>query len=183
MKFFEIKSYYMVTDIKEHEEIKEKLLYLIEIMPKSNTPVQGWPETDWFVPAEHKREYLDYFYEIIRPYMDEMTKELKCMRWEIINGWFQAYNEKDNHPWHVHPFTNYTNVYYLNLPNNSIKTQIYDVVTNEIIDNIEVSEGQVLTLPAHIIHRSPENNGKEKKIIIAFNSNFYEVKYDKLEEK
>ena len=177
MKFFEMKSYYMVTDIKEHSEIKKKLLNLINIMPNENlnSTLDNIFKTDWNLPKEYKREYLDYFYEIIKPYMNEMAKKLKCTSWDIVNGWFQIYNENDNHSWHVHTHTNYTNVYYLNLPDNSVKTQIYDVVTNKILDNFEVSEGQILTLPAHILHKSPKNNSKDKKIIISFNSNFDDV--------
>jgi hypothetical protein len=36
MKFFELKSYYIVTDIKEHKQIKQKLLDLINLMPNSS---------------------------------------------------------------------------------------------------------------------------------------------------
>ena len=50
------------------------------------------------------------------------------------------------------------------------------VTTNKIIDNIEVKEGQMLTFPANVIHRSPTNIQDDAKVIIAFNSNFDEVK-------
>ena len=36
MKFFKIKSYYIVTDIKEHKKIKQKFLDLIDLMPDSS---------------------------------------------------------------------------------------------------------------------------------------------------
>ena len=41
-----------------------------------------------------------------------------------------------------------------------------------IIEIIEVEEGQVLTFPASVIHRSPVNETDGKKMIISFNSSF-----------
>ena len=42
--------------------------------------------------------------------------------------------------------------------------------TLEIID-IKLREGQLLTFPAHIMHRSPVNKSKERKTVISFNTN------------
>tara|TARA_R110000744_G_scaffold186009_1_gene305400 strand:- start:710 stop:1249 length:540 start_codon:yes stop_codon:yes gene_type:complete len=178
MKFFELKSYYIVTDIKEHKQIKQKLLDLINLMP--NSSFKSISKTDWNLPKEHKREYLNYFYGMLSPYLNEMCEKLKCTTCSIDNGWFQVYNKNDKHEWHTHPKTNYTNVYYLNLPNKSIRTNVYDLMSNKIIDDLEVNEGQLLTLPANFIHRSPSNNTNDKKIIISFNSNFDEVDLNKV---
>ena len=75
MKFFELKSYYIVTDIKEHKQIKQKLLDLINLMP--NSSFKSISKTDWNLPKEHKREYLNYFYGMLSPYLNEMCKKLK----------------------------------------------------------------------------------------------------------
>ena len=40
---------------------------------------------------------------------------------------------------------------------------------------IEVAEGQLLTFPANIIHRSPINTTDKVKTIISFNSNFLDA--------
>jgi len=177
MKFYELKSFYIVTDIKEHKQNKEKILSLIDKLPKST--LDNISKTDWNLPRETKREYLDFFYEMIRPYMDEMIKKLKCVNWDILNGWYQSYGKKDNHHWHLHEKTNYTNVYYLNLPENGIKTQLYNIMEDKIMDEIQVDEGQLLTFPAHIIHRSPVNTSDKIKTIISFNSNFLDVEVNK----
>jgi len=170
MKFFEMKSYYIVTDIIEHKKIKQKLLDLINLMP--NSSFESITKTDWNLPKEHEREYLDYFYDLLTPYLNEMCNNLKCNSWNIDNGWYQVYDKHDEHDWHTHPKSNYTNVYYLHLPNKSIRTNVYDVMTNKIMDDFEVNEGQILTMPAHFIHRSPSNNTNDKKIVISFNTNF-----------
>ena len=174
MKFFDLKYFYIVTDIKEHKENKIKLIRSIDAMPQSYvSTAEEKLKTDWNISADHRREYLEIFYGMIKPYMGEMAKKLKCPHWEIHNTWYQVYEKGDRHDWHTHGMANYTNVYYLSLPNKSIKTQLYDVVSESIIENIEVQEGQVLTFPASVIHRSPVNETDGKKMIISFNSNFH----------
>tara|TARA_R100000008_G_scaffold558_1_gene504 strand:- start:451 stop:993 length:543 start_codon:yes stop_codon:yes gene_type:complete len=174
MKFFGLKSFYIVTDIKEHQQKKSQLLKCIDAMPQDsiNDGIEVTSKTDWNIPPTHKREYLDIFYEMMKPYMREMASKLRCETWEITNTWYQVYNKPgDKHGWHTHMNANYTNVYYLSLPNRSIKTQLYDIMGNRVIKDVKVREGQVLTFPASIIHRSPVNDNNQK-VVISFNSNF-----------
>ena len=173
MKLFELNSFYIVTDIKEHQKIKSKLLSCIESMPHDSIDVRSEivSKTDWNIPSSYKREYLDIFYSVIEPYMEEMAFKLKSTKCEIRNAWYQVYNDNDKHDWHVHPAANYTNVYYLSLPDKSLKTQLYDLVNERIVENIDVQEGQILTFPANVIHRSPTNT-KDQKVVISFNSDF-----------
>jgi hypothetical protein len=177
MKFFDLKSFYILTDIKEHQHNKNKLLSLINKMELSiiNNGNDIISKTDWNLPKENKREYINFFYKIITPYMNNMAFKLKCKSWNISNAWYQVYKEQDTHSWHIHENNNYTNVYYLDLPERNIKTQLYDIIENKVIDEIEIKEGQLFTFPAHIIHRSPINTSDKTKIIISFNSNFTEV--------
>ena len=186
MEFFELKSFYIVTDIKEHQENKLKIIRAIDAMPQAsiNDGVELTSKTDWNIPQNYQREYLDIFYDMIKPYLQEMTDRLRCKECRVSNTWYQVYNKGDKHDWHTHPEANYTNVYYLSLPNKSMKTQLYDVVGESIVENIEVEEGQILTFPASVIHRSPVNeidesnnwwpfkNKIDRKIVISFNSNF-----------
>ena len=173
MKFFDLKYFYIVTDIKEHKENKIKLIRSIDAMPQSYvSTAEEKLKTDWNISADHRREYLEIFYGMIKPYMGEMAKKLKCPHWEIHNTWYQVYEKGDIHGWHIHGRVNYTNVYYLSLPNKSIRTQLYDVVNDKIIENIEVKEGQLLTFAASVLHRSPINKVPQKKVIISFNTDF-----------
>ena len=177
MKILPLKSFYIITNIKEHNQNKDKLLFLINKMQQSNINNADAciSKTDWNLPKETKREYLDFFYSMIKPYMNIMANKLKCKSWNIYNGWFQVYEKQDTHSWHIHSSVNYTNVYYIDLPEQQIKTQLYDILENKIIDEIEIKEGQLFTFPAHIIHRSPINTSDKTKTIISFNSNFRQV--------
>ena len=79
MKFHKLDSYYIVTDIKEHKELKNNLLKYIEEMPQSNID-DGYvvvSKTDWNIPSDYKRDYMNLFFNIIKPYMEEMACKLK----------------------------------------------------------------------------------------------------------
>lgn len=182
MKIHKFTSHYLITDILEHKQIKNKLINLIYEMKTSNINKndEKISRTDWNLCKNTKRKYLDFFYEIITPYMEKMCEKLKCKNWRIDNAWYQIYHKNDIHPWHVHEFTNYTNVYFLDLPNDKIKTEIYNMTDNKIKNDIELKEGQLFTFPANIIHRSPLNKYHESKKIISFNSNFWNVDFTKI---
>ena len=174
MKILPLKLFYIITDIKEHQQHKNTLLSLIDKMEQSkiNDGNDFISKTDWNLPKETKRIYLEYFYSMIKPYMNTMANKLKCKSWDIHNAWYQTYKKGDTHNWHIHPEVNYTNVYYVDLPEDKLKTQLYDTIEGKIIDEIQVKEGQLFTFPANIIHRSPVNTSDKSKTIISFNSNF-----------
>ena len=171
MKFYDLKSFYIITDIKEHQENKDKLLSLIDDMEDSS--YNDISKTDWHLPKETPRPYLDLFYPILEPYMIKMTERLELSGWKIHNGWFQQYGKHDVHDWHIHDCVNYANVYFLNLPDENVKTQFYDITERKIMNEVNVREGQLLTFPAHIKHRSPPNTSDSVKTIISFNSDFF----------
>ena len=52
-----------------------------------------------------------------------------------------------------------------------MQTQFFDMITEKII-TFNVKEGDLLTFPAFMIHRSDEIKNKKRKTIISFNSNF-----------
>jgi hypothetical protein len=171
MKIKQIKTSYIVTKIKEHKQIKKELLSLIDKIPKNK--YESITHTDWSLPKEYKREYLEYFYKIISPYMTEMTDLLNEKKWQIKNGWFQQYYKNDTHVWHRHPNSNFTNVYYLELPKNNFVTKIKPELNNQKIYSVEATEGDVVTFPACISHASEKIKNNSRKTIISFNSDFY----------
>ena len=178
-----IDNYYYITNVKEHLKIKNKLLELINKMPSNlismSTPSDNLNEeeledkyvSDWSVDSNYNREYLNYFYEIIQPYLTDMCLKLNFKKYKIINGWFQRYKHSHQHIWHVHPDSNYTNMFYIDLPYNEVATQLYDPINKTIIKP-KVKEGDLLTFPANILHRSPKNITDKIKTIISFNTSY-----------
>ena len=155
----------IVRPFKKHKELKKTLLNLINKLPKSQK--ESLYNTDWYLSKEYKREYLDLFYKNIGEHMDFLTKHFDCHRWDIRNGWFQQYKKGNKHDWHNHAGHQFANVYYLELPNIDAKTEFLNKPTPE------VSEGDILTFPAYIPHRSAPSKTNKRKTIIAFNSNLF----------
>jgi hypothetical protein len=173
MKIEKLESFYIINKIEEHNQIKMELLNLINELPVKSykTNLENISNTDWILPKDFERKYLKMFYETIRPYMNSIMSFLKTTEYTIHNGWFQQYTKNDFHDWHVHENSNYTNVYYLELPDNKMKTEILNISTGGIID-IDVEEGDLITFPAHLHHRSKPIKDNLKKTIISFNSSF-----------
>ena len=87
MKLYNLNYYYVLTDIKEHQKNKLNLLGLInqlEISKISNKS-DSISKTDWNLPKEVKRNYLTLFYDMIRPYMNDMATKMKFNKWNIFN--------------------------------------------------------------------------------------------------
>ena len=172
MKLHNLKSFYITHQIKEHHIHKNILLSLINEIP--NNSYENISHTDFNLPKEYKRKYLDYFYNnVIKDYMNNLCNILKIENWNIQEGWFQQYNKKDNHNWHAHPDCQFTNIYFLELPDIKYITELNNSCFNETIDLQNVSEGYVITFPSYILHRSIPINEDTKKTIISFNSNFF----------
>lgn len=128
--------------------------------------------SDWTLLQEIERDYLDYFYEkVITDIMLKIGQQLGFQKfdWSILNAWFQQYDKNGTHAWHNHINTQFTNCYFIELPNKRYKTQILG--KDGKIIKYEAKEGDVITFPAWMKHCSPSNS-KNRKTVIAFNSNY-----------
>jgi hypothetical protein len=157
----------LITKINNHKEINKNILSLINKI--QNNPIQKDGDkihhTDWNLPENFKREYLEYFIPILQPYLNNISIKLNSKILKISNIWFQQYNKLDTHTWHTHPEANFTNVYFVELPSKSLGTEILNH------DKLDLNEGDLLTFPAYLYHRSPANITEGRKTIISFNSN------------
>tara|TARA_R100001244_G_C5096582_1_gene117737 strand:+ start:10 stop:525 length:516 start_codon:yes stop_codon:yes gene_type:complete len=167
MKIKRIEAEVFILDVPEHNQYKDQLLKLIDEMP--NQSFDWVSKSDWNSPKSFERKYLDLFYtKVIGSAMCKLQDYFKSVNWKISTGWFQQYGKDSYHQWHVHGGTNWTNSYFLELPDNDYKTEIKN--QNKLIE-YDVKEGQLLCFPAYLLHRS-KPNGNKRKTIIAFNSDF-----------
>jgi hypothetical protein len=156
---------YSVPNFSQH---KEKLLELIYRIPE--TPYEKISHTDWDIPRAMKRDYVYYFANnIYKGYYENLCKTNQFKQVDSSNVWFQVYREGDHHPMHTHPKSHFTNVFYVKLPNNDLKTKIRKPKDGFIQE--EFKEGDIITFPAYYEHSSPINNNKEEKVVISFNIN------------
>jgi hypothetical protein len=177
----------IVTRMPEHEKHKSTLLSLINTMKYTipKTKVRGDKKndvskgtyTDYFLPTKVEREYLDYFYPLTDTVMHTIAESLgfhpvdSPYNWEINTSWFQQYTEGGFHSWHNHPGGQFANSYFLELPEEKHKTEIIGI-DGKVVE-YTAEEGDIVTFPAWMKHRSPAIDSG-RKTVIAFNSN-YEV--------
>ena len=165
--------FHKIFTISNHQELKPLILDEIEkfesssIYEKSSTITK----TDWNIPFEVTRTYFEHLFPFINEEYLEFVRYLGGAEAtvRINNVWFQQYYNTDSHFTHSHPGTHFTNVYYVELPHKSQRTEIYDPVSKQFF-SWDVNEGDILTMPAYYPHRSPKNTSNDRKTVIAFNS-------------
>jgi len=170
MNVHRLNSFYFTKTLENHNYHKNIILKHIEKIPKNKH--FDITHTDWNLTKNSNKEYFNYLFNYIKEYMKEISYFLNTEKWDITNAWFQQYYFNDTHNWHTHAYANFTNVYFLELPDKEYKTDIYDNMENRII-NLDVKEGDIITFPAFYSHRSKTNLSDKRKTIISFNSNFF----------
>jgi hypothetical protein len=157
----------IINKIKNYKKINKELLNLINKIDNPFKQLNDYiSNTDWSLPKEYKRDYLNYFNKIISPYMFKIASKLHSKNWEIHNIWFQQYLKYSRHNWHVHEYCQFTNIYFVELPDKSLATEIFKH------KKLNIKEGDLLTFPSYYYHRSPKNLLNKRKTIISFNSSF-----------
>lgn len=167
----------LVTKFKQHTELKDRLLEAIKFSPGMalNTESDNISKTDWNLDPSVARPYLEIFTTPLVDHLKEAYLPFNSTGFQIHNFWFQQYKENSTHDWHVHQAAQYTNIYYLELPSRALRTQILNPMNlNEVIE-IEAEEGDIVTLPASVFHRSPPVKGNVQKTIISFNTSLLKL--------
>jgi hypothetical protein len=163
----------LVNTVKNHEEHKKTLLKLIGDFERlHDTKDYTNCSTDFNISQDIERDYLDYFHlHILDDVIESISKQLGLApcEWDVLMAWFQQYNQSNVHSWHNHAYTQFTNCYFLELPDASHKTEILDINGN--ILEYDAKEGDIITFPAWMKHRSKPHEG-EQKTVIAFNLDF-----------
>jgi hypothetical protein len=158
---------YIISQFPYHDDIKSKMLDFID-----SNDYSGWKDersvvskTDWNIT---ERPYYEFLIYPLVEHMNSVFKELKYENFQISSLWFQQYTKGSNHGWHIHERSQWTSVYYLELPNSEYGTELYDPMLKKELKP-QVAEGTILTMPSYIVHRSPEIKSDLRKTIISFN--------------
>jgi len=173
MKIFEVPTPIFKQEIKEHYSIKKSLLNYFENRPDENVSNEDViSKTDWQTSQIMNKDYIEYFVPQITPYIKNVGKQLHAVDCKIIGMWYQQYLKNDKHNWHTHGGVNWANIYYVELPETNMNTEFYDIVNKKILKSIDIKEGDFITFPANMIHRSPQNISNKRKSIVSFNCDF-----------
>jgi hypothetical protein len=164
----------VISPFAQHSELKTKLLELISTA-SGNSLVDGEDnitKTDWNVDNTIPREYLKLITRPLLQHLEQSYQSIGMLGFEIHNFWYQQYSKASTHAWHNHQAAQYTNIYYLELPDTGPKTQILNPMNSNEVITLDVKEGDIVSFPSFIFHRSPAVLDDSRKTIISFNVSF-----------
>jgi hypothetical protein len=172
MKKHSLNSPYVIMPFKHHEELKGALLDLIE-KARYNSPEDHDSETliskaDWFDAKNMSRDWVNFLASPLLQELQVLYKEIGFDTLRVHEIWFQQYLSGSEHGWHSHS-GNFTNVYYLEFPENSPKTTLLDPFDRSTIIEVDVKEGDLLAFPSYVLHKAPKVDAVNRKTIISYN--------------
>lgn len=126
------------------------------------------PKVDWDVSKDFSRPWTQYLLQHLNPHVASVFKEMGFSKFKINEIWFQQYIDNASHGWHTHG-SHFTNVYYLELEDDAPKTVLVNPFTREEFIP-DVKEGQTITFPSYVVHKSPDDFFDKRKTIISWNS-------------
>ena len=169
----EVKLPIVVSEFSDHKRLKPILLEAIQKTEFTNAnggSQDNITRTDWFCNKNH--DGAGYF-DILKPSLDahlmDVYSKLHYNSVKYSGVWFQQYNNLDEHSYHRHDFTHWTNVYYLELPNGCPGTTVLDPFDYSTEFTPDVYEGYILTMPSILAHCSKPNISNKRKTVISFN--------------
>jgi len=160
-----------IKPFKEHGQLKDQILGAIssqekyEHMTAHNSDII---KCDWSTSRyDGDREWLKTINYPLAIHLNDWCKSMGYQTFGITEIWFQQYATGGKHAWHTHS-NNFTNVYYVHLPEDKAKTEWINPLTKDV-HAFDVCEGDIVTFPSWVIHRAPVNNTQETKTIISWN--------------
>jgi hypothetical protein len=178
-------SFFLVFSFSEHNTMKKNILTAIaEQEPESLNVMEDYctdsiTKLDWSIANNFTRPWTIHFKPQLDKLLTEVASACGYSESQINELWFQQYYTNDKHGWHTHG-SNFTGVYYLELPDTAPRTQLTNPFTQTDIIVPDIKEGDILIFPSYVIHRAPKMIDNFRKTIISFNCNFDKVRSDVL---
>ena len=164
--------FHKIFNVDEHQYIKPMILKEIDnfTIKHIKNKEDSITKTDWQINKYVPRTYFKYLDTFIQTTYFDFIKSIGASQLKINNIWFQKYQINDTHNWHCHPGTHFSNIYYLELPENTLKTEFKNPSDIEKTFCFDVKEGDILTFPGWYIHRSPIVKTDSRKTVVVFNT-------------
>ena len=174
MQKTKLECFYSISKFEKHEQVKDNLLKLIAkadyTSPKFPNSEVDISRCDWHNATDYNREWFLYLKDNLFTSVLKQYNNLGYDGFTLQEIWFQQYYKDSEHGWHTHS-SNLTNVYYLELPENSSKTLIVSPYDQETVIEVNVQEGDILCFPSFVLHKGPKNQSSKNKTIISYNTN------------
>lgn len=174
MKISSFEVPYFINRCRDHDLLKNKILQIIDEQYGEHLNFKGSNITrsDYFL-KESNANFIQPYVTILHPYIVEhlnLCKILKDTEEQKYFYWYNQYTKLGYQGWHDHQGVKWASVYYLELDRDNPPTEFRNFLTNEVI-RVDVTEGDIITFPGFMEHRSPPNNSNKRKTIIACNLN------------
>ena len=171
---FLLESFYTIGPLLNHSEIKQQVLDSLDHAQTDTLVVRdsyyndSVNKLDWSRAQDFTRPWVKLLKPHIEDYLNKLAVALGYQSSIIDEFWFQQYVNGDSHGWHTHG-SNFTGVYYLELDNNSPKTEIIEPSKQNKKIVLDVKEGDIVMFPSYTIHRAPVIKNDIRKTIVSFN--------------
>lgn len=168
----EISNNIFVNKFENYDKIKPFLVDAIRSSPGQK--FVDVTKTDWDGGHNHNRN--SNYWKILSPFVETSFNNVKqhlykeyaeYMTTHYGYVWYQIYGYDSFHSFHTHPGCSFSNVFFVNLPNQIVQTDFVG-----LNNPIHLEEGDMVTFPSYLLHRSPKNPFTEDKIVVAFNISF-----------
>jgi uncharacterized protein YjlB len=164
----EIPAQIFVTSVTNHKDIKQAVLNSIAAMGTFSYVVgtNQLSSTDWHLANNIPRTYYPLVQPPISEHISSFVEEYGYTEASAGRVWYQKYERGDFHDWHVHEQSMFFSVYYVSLPEGAASTQF---TYKGVPFNVDVKEGDILTAPSYLVHRSAASASADPKVVVAFN--------------
>lgn len=154
-------NYFTIYQSKNFKDFKYELIDLI-YKDTHGRQENNIFKTDYFVKS--RGEWYNFFKEkVLNEFSIWFLQKYKANAFICDKCWYQIYEKNNFHETHTHAGTNFTNVFFLQLPNQNLKTNFHN-------KSYSADEGDLISFPAFVPHNSKINIYDKHKIIISFNS-------------
>jgi len=180
----ELKNYYVCEPFPQHKLYKSRLLDYFDKAPakgliKNNLQYENSiHKLDYADGMDLSREWVQMILHDFSTHIGNMASTFGFKSHLLHAIWFQQYLQGNQHDWHTHG-ENYSGVYYVELPDDCLGTEIWNG-EDTFIPNVR--EGDICIFPAFQPHKSPKIKTRDmRKTIISFNFELKEFKDDFLQ--
>lgn len=174
MAKFHLECFFDISTFPYHRDVRSELLNYINNSDYKqiihNSAEVNISRCDWHKAKDFQKLWFRYIQENLFNAMLKIYRDLGYDGFTLHEIWFQQYEHESMHGWHTHS-CNFTNVYYLELPDEGSKTQLINPFDQKTVIELDVKEGDIVVFPSFVIHKGPKNLSQKRKTIISYNTN------------
>lgn len=160
-------------------QVKDSIMIDIEKYPRFGVTTIDSEiyNTDYYAPQTNKVPWCDAFKKVVIDHQQFLAETLSDPKQGVTVSpmevtpmamWFQQYaSDGGSHGWHTHPTSWYSTVLYVDLPETADTTEIY---LNGKVHKVDAKEGEIVSFPSYLHHRSAPFVSEKMKTIVAWNS-------------